>query len=262
MEQAIFIANIENTKYVKLQHSRLYFGNEFCEYLIPSLEELRYIIDFIKKNKIAFTFVTPFVTNKGIEVLRPIFEYIIRKYPDTELVVNDWGVFRILRDEFYHSNLVLGRLLTKQIKDPRILSLKNKVSWSMKQYFKETNADTPVFSDFLSVNGIKRIEMDNVLQEINRGGEVLKASLYFPFIYVTTTRLCVTAACETVKNFSRNIPVCGKECRKYTLRLHHYSMPKKLFIKGNTQFYKNDYVLENLKQLHVDRLVYEPEIPM
>jgi len=35
MEQAIFISKIENLKYVNSKYTRLYFGNEFCQRLIP-----------------------------------------------------------------------------------------------------------------------------------------------------------------------------------------------------------------------------------
>lgn len=262
MVQAIFISKVENLKYVNSKYTRLYFGTEFCQRLIPSLEDLRVIIDFVLKHKMQFSFVTPYVTCKEIETLKSLLEYLIKNFSEVEIVINDWGVLRVLRDEFSGLNLVLGRLLTKQKRGPRILNLKEMTPKTMTQHFKESNVDVPILSDFLINNGINRVELDNLLQGITRGNPSLKASLYFPFAYVTTTRFCLTASAERRVKFLRSISDCNKECQKYTLRLCHKNMPVDLFLKGNTQFFKNDSLPENLEQLNIDRLVYEPEIPI
>ena len=67
MEHAIYIHNLCNIKFIeKLKFDRIYFGNEFCENLIPSEREIREIMDFAESKKINLTFVTPWSTNKGI----------------------------------------------------------------------------------------------------------------------------------------------------------------------------------------------------
>lgn len=261
MEQVIFISKVENLRYVDSKYSRLYFGNEFCQRLLSSLEDFEVVRDFILKHKMEFTLVTPYVTNKGIDVLRPILEYVIKNFLGAEIVINDWGVLRLLRREFNYSNFALGRLLTKQKRGPRILNLKNRVPQNMIQHFQKSNIDVPILSDFLVNNGIKRVELDNLLQGIAREDTCLKASLYFPFAYVTTTRFCLTASSETGRRFLRNIPSCNKECQKYIFSLRHKNMPVDLFLKGNTQFFENEHLPDNLNNLNIDRIVYEPEIP-
>jgi len=261
MEQAIFISKTENLKYVNSKYTRLYFGNEFCQHLIPSLEDFSVIMDFVLRHNMQFSLVTPYVTNKGIEILRPLLEYATRSISSAEIVINDWGLFRVVRDEFNGLNLVLGRLLTKQKRGPRILNLKEIVPKTMIQHFKESNIDVPTLSDFLINNGINRVELDNLLQGIARQAPSLKASLYFPFSYVTTTRFCLTATSERKVRPLRSISDCNKECQRYTFRLRHKNMPVDLFLKGNTQFFKNERLPDNLDDLNVDRIVYEPEIP-
>ncbi len=261
MEQAIFISKIENLRYVDSKHSRLYFGDEFCQRLMPSLEDLNVAKDFILKRKMAFTLVTPYVTNEGIEILRPLLEYAIKNFSEPEIVINDWGILRLLRKEFNYSNFALGRLLTKQKRGPRIMSLKNKVPQSMLLHFKASNIDVNILSDFLNSNGIKRVELDNLLQGIDRRDFSLKASLYYPFAYVTSSRFCLAASCEDGRKSLRSISSCNKECQKYTFRLHHKTMPVDLFLKGNTQFFKNEVLPKDLERLAIDRLVYEPDIP-
>lgn len=262
MEQAIFISKTENLKYVNSKYTRLYFGNEFCQQLIPSLEDVRIISDFVSNQKMKFSLVTPYVTDDGIETLRPLFETVTSSFYDAEVVINDWGILRLLRDEFDGLTLVLGRLLTKQKRGPRILSVKDKVPPAMIQHFKESNIDVPILSDFLVNNGIDRVELDNLLQGIAREDPSLKASLYFPFAYVTTTRFCLTASSERKVMFMRSISSCNKECQRYTFRLRHKNMPIDLFLKGNAQFFKNSRMPDNLDSSNIDRIVYEPEIPI
>lgn len=262
MERAIFISNIDNLKYVDSKYSRLYFGNEFCQRLIPSLEDLKKAAEFILKKRMDFTLVTPYVTDEGLEVLRPIAEFVARNLPEAEFVINDWGVLRILRKEFDFLKFVLGRLLTKQKRGPRILSLKDKIFPDTIRHFKGSNIDVPELSEFLMNNGIVRVELDNLLQGIDRENPSLRASLYIPYNYVTTTRYCLTAGCVTGENHLRSISNCNKECQKYTFRLRHKKMPVDLLLKGNTQFFKNNSLPSNLEKLNIDRIVYQPEIPI
>jgi hypothetical protein len=262
MEQAIFISKAENLKYVNSKYTRLYFGNEFCQRLIPCLEDVRIAIDFVLGHNMQFSLVTPFVTDKGIEILRPLLGYVSRNLSSAEIVVNDWGLFRLLKNEFGGLNPVLGRLLTKQKRGPRILKLKKMVPETMVEHFKESNIDVPSLSDFLINNGVNRIDLDNLLQGIARENPSLKASLYFPYAYVTTTRFCLAAISEQRTNFLRSISNCSKECQRYAFRLSHKNMPVDLFLKGNTQFFRNESLPHNLEDLNIDRIVYEPEIPV
>ena len=47
----------------------LYYGNEFCEYRIPSIDELKKAYFFAKKEDLEFVFVTPVVTDYGISII-------------------------------------------------------------------------------------------------------------------------------------------------------------------------------------------------
>lgn len=263
MEKAIFISKIKNLEYVTDQYSRLYFGNEFCQNLIPSIEDLDCILEFVSEKNMDFTFVSPFVTNKGMERLKSLLNYLINKQPATEIVINDWGLLRWINQKNFSFNLILGRLLTKQKRGPRILNLINRVPDIMIQHFRQSNVDSPDFSNFLINKGIERIEFDNLLQGFNRPTQALKGSLYFPFAYITTTRFCLLSSYEDRANKPlRTIFPCNKECQNYTFKLQHRQIPVEIFLKGNTQFLRNEHMPEDLRQLNIDRLVYQPEIPL
>ena len=91
IEKAIFISNTKNLGYVTHAYSRLYFGIEFCERLIPSREELSAAIEFAGRNKMDFTFVTPFVTDNGMEKLARLLDCFSGDQRGSEIVINDWG---------------------------------------------------------------------------------------------------------------------------------------------------------------------------
>ena len=61
------------------------------------------------------------MTNFGLKLLADILgEGIISELKNFEIVFNDWGTFYYLRKYYPMINLGVGRLLTKQRKDPRI----------------------------------------------------------------------------------------------------------------------------------------------
>lgn len=263
MEKAIFISEVKNLKYISQEYSRLYFGAEFCQNLIPSAEDLNSAMEFISKNKMDFTFVTPFLTNEGIKIIKPLLKLVIKVKPDAEIVVNDWGLLGLINREYPGLNLLLGRLLSKQKRGPQILNLMGKVPEDMIRHFRQSNVDSPVFSNFLVSKRIKRIELDNLLQGISRPLPSLKGSLYIPFAYITTTRICLFGLRkDNADRISRVIAPCNKKCREGVFMLRHKKMPADLLLKGNTQFFKNEQLPDNLDDLNIDRIVYEPEIPL
>lgn len=262
MEHAAFISKTERLQYIDGIYSRLYYGNEFCQHLIPSLDEIKRVLDFTRMRSLAFTLVTPFVTNEGLHALRPLLSYLQKHIVSLEVVINDWGVLRMAKEQFPSLSLVLGRLLTKQKRGPRLLRVMRRVPSEMIEHFKASNIDVPIVVEFLRQKGIERVELDNLLQGISRGKDVLPASLYVPYVFVTTTRYCISAFCERQDHFSRDIVACRKECRKYAFDLTNRNMPVRLMLKGNTQFFKNETLPDGLEALHIDRIVHEPEIPV
>jgi len=264
-----YIINFKNTvisnKYLQrlaqignLSFTRIYFGSEFCERLIPTIKELKKVIDFCDKNVLNFTLLTPFVTDITMKKLKELFEFLKRfDTENLEIVFNDWGVFHLLKNE-YEFNLAVGRLLTKQKKDPSFIEdlIDEKflnLDSDTKSIIKGCSMDaSPLIKDFLLKN-VLRIELDNVYQGIDVNVDI-KKSLYYPFVPVTTTRFCMTHSYALKKPYIRGKNPCNKECLKtfykYTINNVH------LFLKGNTQFYCNNQLPQNVEIF--DRIVFEP----
>jgi len=261
--KAIFVTKINHLHHANKGYSRLYYGNEFCEHLLPSLEELKQALDFALARKIQFTLVTPFLTDGGLAKLEPLLSYLKKNHPMSEIVANDWGLLHKLSSQFRFGGLILGRILVKQYRDPCFKKLRYRIKKRASNFFKTSNIDFSYdrMVSFLSAKGISRIELDNLMQGIIRKTS-LKASLYFPYGYVAPTRYCPTALIAQKIKSVRVIPICSKECQGHTFRLIHPFVPKDLLLKGNTIFFKNEALPRSLEKMSIDRLVFEPEIPI
>jgi len=259
MEYAVFVSKVANLKYCDQNFSRLYFGNEFCQHLLPTPQGLEAVLDFA--TPLEFTLVTPYITDAGLDQLETLFDLVWQKRPESEVVFNDWGVFSILRQQYPSFIPVMGRLLNKMKRGPRLMTVLDRVSRESQEYFRSSSLSVPLFRRFLLDNGVRRVEFDNVIQGVDFNFEGMELSLYMPFVYVTTTRACLVNACDIPeKGELVGIFPCQRECQKYAFYLKSKVMPAALVRMGNTLFFKNEELPENLNQ--VSRLVIEPEIPM
>jgi len=253
---------------------RLYFGNEFCENLIPDLSALREWYVFAKKKKKDFTFVTPFVTNAGLDRLGTLFTFLNQEH-DVEIVFNDWGVFHFLKNNFSNLTPIIGRLLTKQRRDPRISKIllgeqktfvtntkkqkmiifPKKVPPTLFEHHQASVINVPIFQKFLLSQEIKRVEIDNLIWNMNiEITPEIGVSIYFPYGYIATGRMCWKV--------SLSYSPCKKVCQKYFFRIKHKFLPVPFYSIGNTVFYKSNCIdFDKLKHLKNLRIVYQPKLP-
>jgi hypothetical protein len=270
IEKALFIDDekqLENSD----KFTRIYFGAEFCQNLIPRPAEVKKIIRKIRKGGKNITFMTPFVTNDGLEKVNAVLEYLDKDAAGCEVVFNDWGVFKIIRDNFRNIEPVMGRLLVKQQKDPMIgaeifnsrakskvfstygnsvcVSIRKTIPAAVRRYFRATSADNELTQRYLLDNGIKRMEMDNLPWGMKiKIRKQFGLSMHFPYGYITTTRLCGLLNLTYSK--------CRKECKKYYLELKNYCS-EPVYISGNTVFYKSKMPdISVLKKHNIDRIVF------
>lgn len=266
-ERVLFIAKAQNLKYYNSHLNRIYFGNEFCQRLIPSSREVDQVMDFADEHALAFSLVTPYVTNEGLEQWSSVIDQVAARNPRSEVIFNDWGVFRIIRDSAQGLQPVLGRLMTKIKRGPRLMKVIDKLPPDAVKHLQSTNLDVEAYRSFLVHQGITRAELDYPLQDIKTDGisASMHLSLYIPFVYVTTTRFCLSASCDVPeKKGMVGIFPCKKECQKYTFTLDNPVMDTSLIRKGNTIFYRNTKIpqSEELKEKKIDRVVIQPEIPI
>ena len=265
MEQSLYISKTANLKYFNQEFSRLYFGMEFCERLLPSPSQLKKALSFARENDLDFTMVTPYVTNSGLKKVENLIILLSELNPDSEIVFNDWGVFHFIKENDYPLKPVLGRLLNKMKRGPRIINIKEKIPATSFEYFMTPNLSIPEIQEFLIKNGIKRVEFDNLIQGLNLKGisSELHLSLYLPFAYITTTRFCLMSSINNPEEMKIGVLPCKKECQQYAFRLLNPVMTTPLIRKGNTIFLSNEQIpFELIRGKKIDRIVVEPEMPL
>lgn len=256
IEKAIILNRVDEEIEDLEKYKRIYFGNEFCERLLPTKDELKQIIDFCLNIDKPLTLITPFLTNNGLAKVGELLETFYNLGTEFwEVVVNDWGLLYTMYKKGY-PNIGLGRLLTKQKRGPRIANLKHKLPPTALVHFKRFSVDKPEIITFLRQLGVVRIELDNTLQGVIASSDIPK-SIYLPFVYVSTTRYCLISKLNKKDFKLRRIDDCNKECLNRGFVLKNKYMPEKIYLKGNTQFYKNDRLPDKLEDKNIDRIVYQ-----
>ena len=261
VERAVMVGHVDDLQALDQACQRVYLGHEFCQRLLPSKADLVRAARQVSAQGRAITFVTPLVTDAGLRLAQDLVGALLALpgLKDPEIVVNDWGVLHWLHREHPSVPLALGRLLTKQKRGPQILRVMDKLPPPAIEHFRQSNVDAAHVCEHLRRLGVRRVELDNLLQGIRRDGG-LPASLYYPYGYVTTTRLCLLMGGDRPGKNLRSIGLCSRECLRYDVTLRHADMPVPLLLKGNTQFFRNDRLPDKLSSLNIDRLVFIPAL--
>jgi hypothetical protein len=259
MEKALYITEYGYLNCYNFEYKRIYFGNEFCERLIPSPDELKMILGFAQDNLLDFSLITGFITDGIMEQLEGLLETLFKIKPDSEIIINDWGLLKIVRK--YQFSLALGRLLTRQKKGPQVLRILDGLPEETLEYLR-SGCINRYFINFLKDRGINRIEVDNLFQGVKFENAGINISLYFPYGYITTSRFCFSNPRNRKAGNSLGIYLCRKECRNGHFILRNPDMPVPLTIKGNTVFFENKKIQLPDHGNMVDRIIYQPRIPI
>jgi hypothetical protein len=219
--------------------TRIYIGDEFCPHRLPRLAELDALTEFAWDSQRQVTLLTPPLTDAGIEGLVPILDRLGERFPEAEVVANDWGVLSILKERCPRFSLSVGRLLDKGFKDPRLVDARALAAQSqeMQAVLNSSTFDSPVLQQKLVELEVERIERDMFPHRVSppTSPGKLKTSIYFPYGYVTTGRVCwVSTFAEN--NESQFVPPteCSRPCNKVSVRLDHSDVTLPMFQSGNT----------------------------
>lgn len=260
----------------EIHFTRCIFGNEFCEHLTPSVQELDRAIEAAKVREMKFTLLTPFSGNEGIKALRPLFERFALE-DDGEVVFNDWGVLNLLRREFRRLKPIQGRLLNKSLRDPRVTTMyaSSPSPPGTLAALRQSNLQCDSYAPLLRRLGVETVELDNLPQGVDLGfvQNGLKANVYFPFGFISASRVCMAAGLHHVKaeKFTPSAP-CRHECQTHLLEYAYTNSPfgnrdQKFFLKGNTYFYFHTEpmlraLMEQAQRGEIARLILQPRLPM
>ncbi len=220
--------------------NRIYVGDEFCVSRMPSLKMLSKFIGFADKKDVSLTLLTPVLTDQGIEQLTPLFDLLSHWKPACEIVVNDLGVLFFLKKKHPEFHLAMGRLFNKGFKDPRLEIKDIRMSEKMTSLLNDCSFNQENIQVLAEGLGIQSLEQD-LLPYADPGSvgiSRLKTSVYLPFGYVTTGRVCFTSGLNgTTDNTFGLQSHCSSPCSAHGMKLKHPDLAFKLYQNGNTIFY-------------------------
>jgi hypothetical protein len=255
----------------------IYFGQETCENLVPSLKHVQEALEYCRTNEYTFILATPYVSIKGIERLKKLFEYLNTEAPDTEVLVNDYGVLHLLNTSYTNLNPLLGRLLIKMKRDPRFsisgydianIGIKNvkRVEENQQDVLQNSSLEIPSYQEFLRSKGIRRLSVDALPQgmdakSIKKWG--FPVDLYWPWTYITSNRSCTTAAyTQPGKETHPTDEPCRFQCREYEFNFRSDKQMLTSVLRGNTVWMNTRALQNDYFAMGFDRLIYEPYIPV
>lgn len=221
---------------------RVYVGDEFCVHRLPDPADLEAVSEKASDKGWNITLLTPPVTDEGLDKCSRLFPLLEREAPGSEVVANDWGVLCLLEEDYPSVPAAAGRLLNKGFKDPRLVDPGDaaEISEDAQELLERCTFDTPGFQKKLREMDARRFERDLLPygEPDTKSTDGLGTSVYFPFGYVSTGRVCWVASFEApaATKFGP-LAACHGPCDGLLLEMGGARSSFRLFESGNTIFY-------------------------
>jgi hypothetical protein len=239
----------------------LWFGVEFCVHRMPATEHIFSAADHALRKGMRFTLVTPYAAGRDLDLLwdnvRPV---LAEKDVVQRVTVNDWGMLARVRQHFPRIPVYLGRVLNRQRTSPQLVDLLEKPQSLPRDFWDYAGtcaADNARFAAWLKSIGVAGSEQDNPEQGVRPVRHRLARVLHWPWVYVTTTRRCGYGNYTGDAHGAAAAPLlqpvvlparCGRQCEGYLHELSVKEFGVGLVLNGNTQFYFNDQLPEDLSR--------------
>lgn len=256
--------NLGNSSLLSKKLSRVHIGNDFCNQLFPKDTLLKKLLLQAYKEKLEITISYPVIIQRNLPSITKsialINEFCLEKGVQVELAINDYGMLFLLKEgNFSAIKPVLGRLLNKRKKDPRI---KYRLSYeTYKEKLGINNLNGEQYLNFLRNNNVDRFEFETCgfLNEIPDGHH----TLHFPFYQISTATNCLLYAnCKNGSVARQELPVnCPHYCNEF-----HFSYAKHLDMinKNNSifgvdrEFLSSQKIIDYYAKAGIDRFAFTP----
>lgn len=242
----------------KIRPGRLYIGNQFCPHLFPADEMLFALLQKAQRESlqvtVVFTCQKESMLKSTEQLLQKLDQWCDWHDRELEVIVNDWGLAGLVGRMTSHLIPILGILLNKYKKDPRI-----GFKQGDQMLLKENPLGFENYRKYLQDEfAIHRYEWEcrGHEQEYPQG----RNSLYFPFYQTNTSQYCPLYACCTTgeRGRQKESANCPQYCQNKVLL---YPDHLKMVGRYNSLFALDDTLLrmpeqaEQLMKSGIDRLV-------
>ncbi|MFO1377747.1 MAG: hypothetical protein U1F14_12185 [Steroidobacteraceae bacterium] len=192
-----------------LAPTHLYLGSELCEHLLPEPRAIATARAVAADRGLGLALLTPVASPA---VIRELDEMLLPQLPDgAGVVVNDWGVARLLAERFPQLMAIAGRLLARMVKDPRLPG----AEWASQC---RHGLRSPGLGRLLERLRIRRLELDVPLHAtVDDFAQLpLPAGVHLPYFVVAKGRLCRVGS-TGLEGSDRFAP--GRRCSRECLHL-------------------------------------------
>lgn len=239
MKISVQTDNIMILKEVSNYCDEVRFGPEFCEYKLPNMNTLEEAYNLTNRAGKIFTYVTPRVSNLGLEKIREHLCFL-NKYENISVVANDYGILSIL-SQYTNLKPRLGRQL---IYIPARCPWKDFTPYELgfmgkrriRRIFYQTSLNCLSTIGYFKGLGVKGVDVDHIPQNfpsfysLVRSG--LNLSIHLNLIPVAITRKCHTARFLGEKSLEN----CSRPCDKRAFILKQETLGVQLVLHGNVIF--------------------------
>jgi hypothetical protein len=263
---------------LKSNSDSIRLGSEFCEYLLPEQDVLKESYDIVHGAGKEFIYVTPRLSNDGIEKVKKHFAFLNEK-DNIGIVFNDLGTLNFLGN-FQNLRPRLGRLLirvparspfaermaqegfTQTRKNGSGIHITRGNSLAKKWYeelFSYTSLDYSPTIEFFKSYGVRDADVDWIPRTFDRFDSLIKQGLNLS-VHLNLLPVAVSRKCHTARFLGEESPdECSKPCLKDVFMLRSKLIGVEFLLQGNAAFTfakPSEKYLEKLRALNVAELVY------
>jgi hypothetical protein len=215
-KELLFYDNREIKKIVK----GLYFGNSYCEHLLPSPLDIAKAKSHYNDRHHNFVFVFPPIAskiNRAKETFKTLKELQVK-----EVVVNDYGMMYLALSEGFKP--ILGVNFTKTIKNTFVehkiaTEITKEQFKNQKELVRHLEFEIDSYREFLKSLGIGRVSIENIEFDESFLGKkpLLNIDIYYPYITISNSRACDIAGIYEDKRGYFAQKDCLKYCQELSL---------------------------------------------
>ena len=260
--------------------TRIYFGNETCDRLIPDRKTIERAYKLISEKGYEMTYVTPYTGPEGLTKIEDNLSFLNEK-ENIEVVFNDWGVLQLLDKKYTGLEPVMGRLMVKMKRDPRFsksdysvhshaLDRTDKIAKRQEETVVNSSLEIKEFRELLQSKRVERVGMemvpydeDIVKKQFKKNKWGLPIDIYWPWTYITSGRNCQIAAytqpAGKIHPAGKN---CYLQCQQFEFGFNSDKDMLDSVQRGNAVWMDTTELFERYIKYDFDRLIYQPYIPI
>jgi len=201
---------------------RVRIGSSLCPRLLPPLDRLRHAARSALSWTARLELETPVLGDGDLLHLDRLLDALEQIGPAADVVVNDWGALRLLRRRHPGLTPVIGRVLHRQVRDPRIPTVDPQRLGGWPAAWGLGSAVSPSWQALVRSWGVERVELDWPLHGLDTeawNAVDLQRSLHLPYVLVASGRSCVQRDPRGAVDRADGGDRCDLSCRHTAVHL-------------------------------------------